>query len=466
MQLLKNYIFVGCLLLSQTAFALNTDITTDSILRLGLPVVYVTTVNGEEPACDYAFAPEGAFGITTINNTKVAGRCMLLQHGDTLFDSGDYEKDKSGMTIKIHGNTSAYYSDKKSFRVKLEKKNDLMARGDSCYYDKNWVLLRTGDCLYTLLGNEVSRLVGMPWTPDMMFVNLIVNNDYRGIYMLTEKVKRNADCRLNVDKHTGFIIERDAYWWSEEVYLKTDFYQKEYTFKYPDDKDVTEAQTDSIRDYLNRFEESIDNGTYTDYIDLHTWTSWIIGHDILGTYDTGGSNMYLSKYDNSTESLLQMATMWDFDSILKTPDDWSRYHYDDFFYYHRLFNNENPTFKNAFIERFHELLPTIFNDLKAYLDTFEQSSTAKALTASYPYEYARWKYDDGTLDDKLHELRQWLDQRELWLNSAINNMISTVDNASRQSSAAIHTPTSLSGRPVRSRGYKGIIVFKGKKIVK
>lgn len=213
-------------------------VTVDSIAKLGLPVLSITTIDAKEPTCDYAFAPEGAWGITTVNQTKVKGRCLLVSHTDTLFDSGEYLKDKSGMTLRIRGNTSAYYSAKKPFKLKLEKKNDLLARGDSSYYDKNWVLLSTGDCLYTLFGNKVNELVGMPWTPAAIFVNLIINDDYRGLYMLIEQVRRNADCRLNVDKQTGYVIERDAYWWNEDVYFNTDLYNKEFTFKYPDPEDI------------------------------------------------------------------------------------------------------------------------------------------------------------------------------------------------------------------------------------
>lgn len=465
MHQLKSFILACGILFLHTVVA--QAVTTDSIGQLGLPVLLIATDNGEEPTCDYAFAPEGAYGITTINNTKVRGRCMLIHQGDTLFDSGSYEKDVSGMTFKIRGNTSAYYSPKKSFKIKLEKKNDLMARGDSCYYDKNWVLLRTGDCLYTLLGNKVNELVGMPWTPAMMFVNVIVNDDYRGIYMLTEQVKRNADCRLNVDKQTGFILERDAYWWDEQVYFKTELYQKEFTFKYPDADDVTDEQITFISDYLNRFENSLENGTYGDYIDLQTWASWMIAHDILGTWDCAGSNMYLIKYDDTPGQRLQLATMWDFDSILNTPGDWSRFHTNPYFYFPYLFNNQNLSFNEAYTTRYHELAPTIFNDLTAFLDTFEHSSTAQALTASYPYEYARWKYDDGSLQDKLAELREWLVQREAWLNQAVTTIPTAVHQlrTDQQASTANVRAVNMLGQVVNRRSYRGLVILHGKKIV-
>ena len=139
-----------------------------------LPVLSITTDGGEEPACDFVFAPEGQFGISITNNQKVPGRAVLTENGNTLYDSGEYQKDSTGMTIRIRGNTSAYYSSKKPYKIKLEKKNDMLGRNDSCYYDKNWMLIDSGgDELNTMIGLKVNEIMGLGgWTPAYKFVNL------------------------------------------------------------------------------------------------------------------------------------------------------------------------------------------------------------------------------------------------------------------------------------------------------
>ena len=253
--------------------AARANIDASTLLQLGLPVVEVTTVGAEEPTCDYIFAPEGENGISIANATKVPGRVVVRSADATLFDSGDYEKGASGMTIKIRGNTSAYYSDKKPYKIKLEKKADMLCRGDKRFNDKEWVLLRDGDdALNTLMGFTVSRLVDMAWTPAYQFVNLTVNGDYRGVYMLTEQVKRNADCRLNVDKQTGYVVECDSYWWKEQVYFKTGM-GKYYTFKYPDPDDLTPSQLSYISQELELAETAISSGTYPERIDVASFAA-------------------------------------------------------------------------------------------------------------------------------------------------------------------------------------------------
>ena len=107
------------------------------IIRLGLPLLYIETVDSEEPTCEYVSAPSGCMGMTIRNATKVPGRITMYQRIEGLdsvvYDSGDYEKDVSGMTIKIRGNTSAY-ADKKPYKIKLQKKKDMLMRGDEAKF--------------------------------------------------------------------------------------------------------------------------------------------------------------------------------------------------------------------------------------------------------------------------------------------------------------------------------------------
>ena len=43
----------------------------------------------------------------------------------------------------------------------------------------------------TPIGLMVNELCGLQWTPQYMFVNLLMNDDFRGLYTLIESVDRN-----------------------------------------------------------------------------------------------------------------------------------------------------------------------------------------------------------------------------------------------------------------------------------
>ena len=216
----------------------------------GLPILHIETVDSVMPTCEEIAAPEGCFGRGIINNEKVPGQLWIEIDGDTLYDSGAFVNKKSGITIKVRGNTSATApgndGDKKPYKIKLQKKADLLLRGDDdTYADKDWVLLRSV-LNETLAGNMTNRALHMPWTPAEEVVLLMLNGDFRGLYILTESIERNQTCRIDVSKE-GFIYEYDAYWWNEDYSISSVFNPSmKYTFKYPDVEDLTDEQKEYL----------------------------------------------------------------------------------------------------------------------------------------------------------------------------------------------------------------------------
>ena len=95
-------------------------ITVRPTLPNGIAILLVNTIDGEEPTCEYVEAPPEGVSHSIRNATKVPGSVKVIKDDATLFDSGDYNKDVSGMTIKLRGNSSPYF-DKKPFKIKLQK---------------------------------------------------------------------------------------------------------------------------------------------------------------------------------------------------------------------------------------------------------------------------------------------------------------------------------------------------------
>lgn len=441
----------------------------ENISKIGLPVVSVITLNGEEPVCDYVTHPEGSMGESITNATKVPCRIIITKNQDILFDSGDYEKNVSGATIKINGNTGAYH-DNKPYKIKLQVKEDLLLRGDKKYKDKEWRLLKDARTLNTMIGLKMNELIGMPWTPSYMPCNVFINNDYRGCYLLIESVKRNSDSRLNVDENTGFIVERDPYWWNESIYFSTDYFNMSngyrWTWKYPDEDDVTEEITEYVQSSINRAEKSIKEGNYEQYIDVNSFVSWILAHDILGTWDSGGSNLYLMRYDNN--SLLQMANMWDFDTIFwMNKDSFSRYHTESYdYYFPLLFNNVNTTFLYAYINKWNKIKDIIPQQIIDFIKEFADSEEGKALQLSREYYTKRWNKELTTVSEDVEKVTDWFNNHLPWLDTTINNMskptgISTTYLNQNARSSPIFD---IHGKQMNTP-QKGINIINGKKIL-
>ena len=397
----------------------SVEMTLSAIIGKGLPVLFVETVDQEEPTCDYVSAPSGCMGATIANATKVPGRLVVYSLTDgkdsVLYDSGDYVKDVSGMTIKLRGNTTAYDT-KKPYKIKLQKKFDLLFGGnDSVYKDKEWLLLRD-DYLTTLAGFKVNQMVGMTWTPRHHFVNVVMNGRYRGVYLLCESVKRNPDCRLNVDKNCGFIFELDPYWWNEDVYVvskKSPSYN--YTFKYPDSDDITEEQLAYMQTLVNNYETSLKKNYYPDLIDVRSFAAWCLVHDIAGTKDGGGANLYYMKYDTTAQSKIIMPLTWDFDMAERTASAWSRSHTE---HMTSLFNNSNRMFVGEYAALWRQIRGTLVDEFKDYMQTFRFSEQGVALSASYALDKIVYGRNLSVFGYTMAR-SSWMTDRFPWLDQAI-----------------------------------------------
>ena len=395
----------------------TTDMSLSDIIGHKLPVLYVQTVDSVEPTYEMLYAPAGCIG-ATINATKVPGRLTLYKRisgkDSVLYDSGDYEKDVSGMTIRVRGNTSAD-EPKKPYKIKFQKKCDLLLRGnDSIYKDKEWVLLHD-DHLMTSTAFKVSRIVGMPWTPASAYVNVVINGKYRGIYLLCESVKRNPHCRLNVDKNSGFIFEIDAYWWNEDVYVNSSFAPKyNYTFKYPDEEDITEEQLAYMQTLVNDFEASIVNGDYPDMIDVNSFASWCLVHDITGTKDGGGANRYYLKYDTLPESKIIMPLVWDFDMAERSGNAWSRCHTK---FMDQLFSSSNPAYVCEFVRVWCQIRDTFVSDIHRELNAFFNAELS-AMQESYHINNAAYG-TDYYFANQIASRKAWFTSHCKWLDTNV-----------------------------------------------
>lgn len=395
-----------------------------SIAHTGLPAIYIRTVNNEEPTAEYIQHPtEETYGSGVRNATKVPAKMQILtdEYPNAVYYSGEYVKKQSGLTVKIRGNTSATYSSKKPFKLKLQKKADLLAgiihRDDPDYQDKEWYLLRDGWTINAFVGLEVADIVGVGWTPDYAYVDVFVNGDYRGVYILTEAISR-CKKRINIDK-TGYIIERDAYWWNEDVKFITDKYDQKYTFKYPDEDEITEEQMQYITDYMNTLEQNISGSHYEDFIDKNSFARWVLTHDILGTWDGAGSNIFMYKYDNTDTSKIFMSSPWDFDSNYMIGSvDWASQHFGTRGYYDILF--QHPDFYEYYRLLWHKLSDNFIEKISeqfAYL----RNNYAKNINLAREYDANKWEIDYNTVEYELDSAMQWFEERTKWLNSQLAN---------------------------------------------
>lgn len=411
------------LLLPLTSSAQTSEDVLNKYFGLGLPLVCVTTVDGSEPTSTNIMHPEGNYIGASITDIVPKEARMQIYRADTLwYDSGEYRDDKSGIKIKHRGNTSAYYMKNKPFKLSLQKKADLMEAvegDDTDRRSKDWVLLNNTNDMNVWVASQMSRLIDMEFTPRMEFVNVIINDDYRGTYILSENVKRDKDCRVDVDKDEGYIIELDAYFWNESFSIPSKLNQvMQWTLKYPKAEDLTEEQEANIRNDIERLEESVSSDNYPEVIDVQSFARWILLHDILGTYDSGGSNIYVARQNQEPTSLMRMPVAWDMGVSMAYPDEWSMTHTVPGLFFYSLFANENVSFLEAYVEEWERVKQSgAMEQILQYLQSFPSTAQGQGLTRSYPLHAQRWECGLPDVDEMIQAAIEWFADREEWLNS-------------------------------------------------
>lgn len=228
--------------------------------------------------------------------------------------------------VRGRGNASWNF-EKKPYRIKFsQKRSPIGAPAEA----KKWTLLSNhGDktLMRNILAFEVSRRLGLEYTPFCYPVDVIVNGEYRGCYQLCDQIdvrehrvdvtemKKTDNAGTNLTG--GYLIEIDAYApTTEKVY----FYSKRgtpVTIKSPDDEDITSEQRKYIEDYFNLMEDSVFETNYTDptygyrkYLDLNSF----LRHFIVGEF-TGNTDTYWSvyMYKERGDDRFYVGPVWDYD---------------------------------------------------------------------------------------------------------------------------------------------------------
>lgn len=294
----------------------------------------------------------------------VAGRVVLDPQ------QSDYDAYSGSMEIKGRGHNS-WGQPKKPYNIKLSEKVSMMGMNKH----KRWVLLaNAGD--RTLMRNRVAyrlgRMTQLPWTPDMRYVDVILNGKFVGNYLLTEQIRVDKN-RVDITEaeagmapeQVGYLLEFDRY--VEENYFYTERRQLPVNIKEPDEDVLTAAQKSYIKEYVDRIEELLYDGTqvdvsYRDLIDIDTFIDWWIVVELTENRDTklpGSCYMY-----KDAQGKLCAGPLWDFDltTFQGSTREFMQYNYEvDLndpaytnrnLWYKRLFSD--PEFKTRAKERWQQ----------------------------------------------------------------------------------------------------------------
>ncbi|HOP57588.1 MAG TPA: CotH kinase family protein [Bacillota bacterium] len=407
----------------------STYVTMASIDELSkIPAIYIYTEGGAAVESDEDYVSATMTVVTYEDNEAV-----------TFLEN-------AVLGIRLRGN-STLYMPKKPYKIKFEEKTAMFTD----YARKDWVLLANyadQTLVRNYLADELSRGVGMAFSPISVFVDLYLNGEYQGNYMLTDQVEA-ASSRVDIEKEspnldTGYLVELDKrlYDYDDWSLLDDNWFLVEgipFVIKEPDWDDDTYSidQLYYIQDYfvtlLNTLKAKAD---YTDLIDEDTFIDWFIIEEVMKNVDSGYSSVYFYK---DAGGKLKMGPIWDFDlssgnyghlePALRGPEGWytSRQDKNIFFYYLMQYS----TFRSHLKVRWNELYETVILPLpdKIYetsdsimLSRYQNFEMWDVIGVDTSWYIAPEIHAIDTYEGQLWFLYDFLTQRIAWLNQNINNL--------------------------------------------
>lgn len=387
------------------------------LIYTGLSVVYINTQN-EEPIVSKDNYINGSIHVFPSHNIPVS-----------VFNGN--------MEVRGRGN-STWSMPKKPYRIKLNSKASLLGMPS----DKDWILLANYSdktLMRNYLAFEASKRFGLKYTPRSQFVELVVNGQYVGNYLLCEQIKV-ATNRLNISelKKTdtiatkitgGYLLEVDArldedYWFSTNWGIPI-------CFKDPDD--IDSSQLNYVKSYFEQTENALFSPQFEDsligyanFIETETFIDWYLINELFKNNDAiFFSSVYMYK-DRGKK--LSMGPVWDFDiaagNINYNGNDnpqgwWIR----NAVWMNRLF--QDSAFFRKVKNRWSALKSNQIQTLLTFADL-----TAANLEVSQSENFRVWPILDslvwpnplvtGSYNGEVSYLKNWLNNRINWIDSIYN----------------------------------------------
>ena len=260
-----------------------------------LPTVSIHTLNGEIP---YDKEHQIVSQLTIISPSVEGENSHLLSEPGTT---------------RERGNASRGFP-KKPYRIKFDKKQRVL---DAPAKAKKWTLINNyGDktLMRNLLAFELSRRMGMPYTPYGTAVDVLLNGEYKGCYQLSDQIQVHKG-RVEIQEMTtqenvgfpltgGYLIEIDAYASGGSSWFNS-AKGNPVTIHSPDEDSITNNQFEYIRSQYNAMERS-----WRTRLDMNTFLRHFLVGELSGNTDTYWSvYMYKEREDNQ----FYTGPVWDFD---------------------------------------------------------------------------------------------------------------------------------------------------------
>ena len=352
------------------------------------------------------------------------------------------------ITMEIRGRGNYTWGcAKKPYRIKLSEKMNLLGQGSG--KARSWVLL-ANHCDQSLLRNQTvyqfaKMMTGIVWQPSTQSVEVFLNGNYIGVYVLTEQVQIQKN-RINLSEditteEVDFLVHRSGYAYRDgQIAFTYDGEPYEIVSDIAeDDAALYQKQYNYIQNRIGECWDAVKGGDKDEIlslIDIDSVIDTLIVHEFFKNLDTGHDNFYMFA---SVDSKLFFGPVWDFDQCAGNANEGVETYVglrgSNTNAWYRNFL-QHDWFKEMLLARWEELYD---NEIQSVPDMIR--NTAQAGYYSYCRNFERWQilgYTDSqgnkqmgqkinreldniryfqTYDEHYEYFATWIENRIIWLNN-------------------------------------------------
>ena len=274
---------------------------------------YFTRPIGREYKVDLSYRADTAavprIDIDIDGGKNITSKTTWLKAKFTLNGNGMYESVEDSIQIKGRGNSSWGWS-KKPYTIKFAEKTKLCGLKKG----KRWNLMSNHQDVTEMINATIfkaGRMVGAPYQPHSIPIELYVNGSYYGCYTLTEHVGIHNNC---VDEDDwSVMLELDSYY--DETYkFYSSFYSLPVNVKNPDFSEegcpitLTEVKNDwnEFEDLLRRKKD------LTERLSIDTFAMFMFMNDLCGNTELNHPKSTFLYKPTGTDRFI-FGPGWDFD---------------------------------------------------------------------------------------------------------------------------------------------------------
>lgn len=361
-------------------------------------------------------------------NYIAATACIEVPENQTLWEPLADVDAPVELEIRGRGNFTWFNTEKKAYKLKFKKKQSVLGMPANKHYALICydMFYNTSGWLGPYIGMEVCRLIQPDWVPRMQPVEVILNGEYRGIYLLVESVKIAAD-RLDIEVQDeeendsevigngGWLVELDNQ--DDEFQITVPSINKtgylRVTHKEPEV--ISAEQREWLTDEFTYLSQLIDypsmypEDTWINHFDLPSIARYMVIREFLHDIDGYSGSQYFHRTKGSDKWVA--GPMWDLEIWPEPKPGWIR----DFPRWSMMnwipSMMRNPYLCHEFLVAWDDFYPSKMDTLMSILE-----ETAEIYREADAANTLRWPEETRTVNENVAQLGMDLSFNAYWID--------------------------------------------------